>query len=159
MSRAKGDVSTWQMLLGVWVRLELTDSLWWRCNYLSQQWKPNSLRARSPFNLRDIERSHARVAPERRRRILRALTALLLTRAFACRSKWRGCSQYNILYLIFLGNRERSLFLSQFTLGIPRKIRSIYILNNLCPRWLHVSFYTQSNPPLKMNIIAALTHA
>ena len=27
MSRAKGDVSTWQMLLGVWLRLDLTDPL------------------------------------------------------------------------------------------------------------------------------------
>ena len=35
MSRAKVDVNTWQMLLGVWVRLELTEPLWWRCNHLS----------------------------------------------------------------------------------------------------------------------------
>ena len=42
VSRAKGDVNTWQMLLGVWVRLELTEPLWWRCNNLSQ--------ANPPFN-------------------------------------------------------------------------------------------------------------
>jgi len=41
VSRAKGDVNTWQILLGVWVRLELTEPLWWRCNNLSQ--------ANSPF--------------------------------------------------------------------------------------------------------------
>ena len=35
MSRAKRDVSTWQMLL------ESTEPLSWRCNHLSQQWKPN----------------------------------------------------------------------------------------------------------------------
>ena len=31
--------NTWQMLLGVWVCLELTEPLWWQCNHLSQQWK------------------------------------------------------------------------------------------------------------------------
>ena len=33
VSRGKGDVNTWQMLLGVWVPLELTEPLrWWRNN-------------------------------------------------------------------------------------------------------------------------------
>ena len=42
VSRAKGDVNTWQILLGVWVHLGLTEPLWWRCNNLSQ--------ANPPFN-------------------------------------------------------------------------------------------------------------
>ena len=40
VSRAKGDVNTWQTLLGVLVRLELTEPLWWPCNNLSQANSP-----------------------------------------------------------------------------------------------------------------------
>ena len=47
---------------------------------------------------------------------------------------------YNILYLIFLGNRERSLFLSQFTLGIPRKnsinLHTKQLMSTMAPRLL-----------------------
>ena len=124
MSRAKGDVSTWQMLLGVWVRLELTEPLWWRCNHLSQQWKPNSLRARSPFK-GYLEESHASGTRKETREqgvgkesdssaFPLPLTASPLTRAFACYSKWRDCSQS----IIFIGNRACSLF------GEPVYIRS-----------------------------------
>ena len=49
MSRAKGDVSTWQMLLGVWVCLELTEPLWswWTISHSNENL--NSPRAKSPF--------------------------------------------------------------------------------------------------------------
>ena len=49
MSSAKGDVSTWQMLLGVWVRLELTEPLWWWWTISHSNENLNSPRAKSPF--------------------------------------------------------------------------------------------------------------
>ena len=45
---------------------------------------------------------------------------------------------YNILYLLFLGNSERSLFLSQLTLGIPRKnsinLHTKQLMSTMAPR-------------------------
>ena len=49
MSRAKGDVSTWQMLLGVWVCLELTEPLWWWWTISHSNENLNSPGAKSPF--------------------------------------------------------------------------------------------------------------
>ena len=102
MSRAKRDVSTWQMLL------ESTEPLSWRCNHLSQQWKPNSLGARSPRASGTRKETREQGAGKEHESSLfpTPLTGSPITRAFACHSKWKGCSQS----IIFLGNRARSLF-------------------------------------------------
>ena len=54
MSRAKGDVSTWQMLLGVWVCLELTEPLWswWTISHSNENL--NSPRAKSYGMSREV---------------------------------------------------------------------------------------------------------
>ena len=57
------------------------------------------------LHLRDIKRSHSRVARERRRRGSK-VQASALTRAFACHSKWRGCFHF----ITFLSSCARSLF-------------------------------------------------
>ena len=119
--RPKGDVSTWKKLLGVWVRLKLSEIIWCRCNHLSQQWKPQQ----PPSNF--SERSNARVAREKRHGSkaeavggkweLVNSSASQLTHTFACHSKWRGCSQS----IKFLGNGARSVTVSQLAVRIMRK--------------------------------------
>ena len=54
MSRAKGDVSTWQMLLGVWVCLELTEPSWswWTISHSNENL--NSPRAKSYGMSREV---------------------------------------------------------------------------------------------------------
>ena len=111
MSRAKGGFSTWQ------------NKCFWGYGY-TWNWlshynddatishndeNRNSLQASSPF--KGFERSHAGVAREKRRLGKSSLFPPPLTpspvaSAFACQSKWRGCTQS----ITFLGDRTLSLF-------------------------------------------------
>ena len=117
MSSVIGDVSTWQMPLGVWVRLELTA---WAI-MMTMQPSPNnenrnSLRASSPFK-RYREKSRASGTQNKTREqdagkenesswFPSPLTTSPLTCTFACHSKWMGCFRS----ITFLVNRTRSLF-------------------------------------------------
>ena len=105
MSRARGDVNTWQILFGVWVCLELTEPLWWLCNQISQNNENrNSLRASSPFkgyqekscaNGTQKEMQEQGVGKESESLSFPlSFRALPLTHAFTCHSKWRVCSQF-----------------------------------------------------------------
>ena len=105
MSRARGDVSTWQILFGVWVCLELTEPLWWLCNQISQNNENcNSLRASSLFkgyqekscaNGTQKEMQEQGVGKESESLSFPfSFRALPLTHAFTCHSKWRVCSQF-----------------------------------------------------------------
>ena len=130
MSKAIGDVSTSQMLLGVQVHLELSELLWWRCNHLSQIESCNSLRVISP---REVTCEW---------QVKQDMRALLLTHLLACFSKWRGCSQS-----ITIGYSVRLVF------GEP-----VYIINSK-EKFIHISFFTHFNQYLTINSIAALTRA
>ena len=137
MSRAKGDASTWQMLLRVWVRFELTKPLWWGCNHLSQQWKPNSLRARSPFKgYREKSCASGTRKETREQGVLwgkSSSRALRFLRPSLARS---------------LATRNGEVASSpKYFLGIPGK-NSSYLHTKQLPLWLHVSFFHTFHPAL-----------
>ena len=137
MSRAKGDASTWQMLLRVWVRFKLTKPLWWGCNHLSQQWKPNSLRARSPFKgYREKSCASGTRKETREQGVLwgkSSFRALRFLRPSLARS---------------LATRNGEVASSpKYFLGIPGE-NSSYFHTKQRPLWLHVSFFHTFHPTL-----------
>ena len=111
MSRAKGDVSTCQMLLGYgcawnWVSHYNDDAT---ISYKNEN--RNSLRASSPREVtrewqakRDAGARYGEIKWELF--VCSTPTASPLTRVFALHRKWRGCSQS----ITFLCNRTRSVF-------------------------------------------------
>ena len=154
---------TWQILLGVWVCLELTEPLWWQCNQISQSNENHSsLWASSPFKGYQ-EKSRANGTRKEMREqgagkeseslsFPLSLTALSLFRAFTCHSKWRGCCQF----ITFLCSHACLLFSEPVTFGIPRK-NSSYLHTKQHPLWLHISFVNHFNQPLISNNIATFT--
>ena len=116
MWRAKGDVSSWQMLLGGMRTLGI-DLVIMMTMQPSLTTMKTVTACEQAFHLRNNVRSHARVASERTGgsrcgkksesfSFLPRLTASSLTRAFACHSKWRGWYQS----ITFLSSPASSLF-------------------------------------------------
>ena len=151
MSKAIGDVSTSQMLLEVWVHLELSEFLWWWCNNATISHKlkaviacEQSLREKSRASGKRNETWEQGVGKESESSPFPwPLTALLLTHSFACYSKWRGCFQS----ITIIGNSVCLVF------GEP-----VYIINSK-EKLIHIPFFTHFNQYLTINSIAALTRA
>ena len=99
------------------------------------------------LHLRDIEKSHSRVA--------RGRTSGSKVRGKEVRAHSRVRLPLEMERFLpgitFLGGRARSLFGQQYTLGIPRE-NSSYLHTKKRLLWLYLSLFTHFNQPVTMTV-------